>query len=81
MCIPDVEYQYINPTTQVALFSMCAANCTTVQTITWNIYQGLMNSTSNIVQWTSFNQMNSYQDIWFFGNDIRLFYMINRLLF
>jgi hypothetical protein len=81
MCIPNVEYQYINPTTQVALFSICVGNCITVQNITWNIYQGSMNSTSNIVQWTLFNQMNSYQDIWFFGEDIYLFYIINKLFF
>ncbi|CAF5105758.1 unnamed protein product, partial [Rotaria sp. Silwood1] len=36
MCIPNVEYQYFNPTTQVALFSMCMDDCKTVQNITWN---------------------------------------------
>jgi hypothetical protein len=70
MCIPNIEYQYINPTTQVALFSICTGNCTTVQNVTWNIYQGSMNSTSNICQWTLFNQTNFYQNIWFFGKII-----------
>jgi hypothetical protein len=72
MCIPNMEYQYINPTTQVALFSACLNNCTTVENITWNIYQGSLNSSSNITQWTLFNQMNSYRDIWFFGKNICL---------
>ena len=67
MCIPNVEYQYVNPTTQVALFSMCIDKCTTIQNITWNIYEGSMNSNSNISKWTLFDQTNSYRDIWFFG--------------
>jgi hypothetical protein len=73
MCISNIEYQYINPTTQVALFSVCTGNCTTVQSVIWNIYQGSMNSTSNISQWILFNQTNLYQNIWFFGRDINLF--------
>ena len=41
MCIPNFEFQLVNPTTQVALFSICIGNCTTIQNITWNIYQGI----------------------------------------
>ncbi|CAF3596750.1 unnamed protein product [Rotaria sp. Silwood1] len=79
MCIPNVEYQYFNPTTQVALFSMCMDDCKTVQNITWNIYQGSMNSSSNTTQWILFNQMNAYQDIWFFGMNTSNFTAINKL--
>jgi hypothetical protein len=71
MCIPNTEYQYVNPTTQVALFSTCISNCKTDQNITWNVYQGSNNSSTNTTQWTLFNQMSSYQDIWFFGKYIR----------
>jgi len=81
MCIPNIEYQYINPTTQVALFSGCLNNCTTVENITWNVYQGSLNASSNITQWTLFNSMNSYQDIWFFGKNVCLFEIINGVLF
>jgi hypothetical protein len=67
MCIPNIEYQHVNPTTQVALFSVCVGNCTAVQNITWNIYQGSMNASSTMTEWTIFNKMNLYRDIWFFG--------------
>ncbi len=63
----------MNPTTQVALFSVCIGNCTSIDNITWNVYQGVMNSTSNIVQWTRFNQMNQYQNNWFFGKSFLFF--------
>jgi len=76
-----MEYQYINPTTQVALFSACLNNCTTVENITWNIYHGSINSSSNITQWTLFNQMNSYRNIWFFGKNIYLVDIIAEVLF
>jgi hypothetical protein len=67
MCVPNSEFQLINPTTQVALFALCIGNCTNIQNITWNIYQGSMNSSSNVTKWSSFNQTNLYQNIWFFG--------------
>jgi hypothetical protein len=67
MCVPNLEFQLVNPTTQVALFSICVGNCTTIQNITWNIYYGTINSSSNFTKWISFNQMISYQNIWFFG--------------
>jgi hypothetical protein len=76
MCSPNLEFQLLNPTTQVALFSICVGNCTTIQNITWNIYQGSMNSSSNITQWTLFNQI-IYQNIWFFGRIFLIFFSIN----
>jgi hypothetical protein len=67
--------------TQIALFSTCINNCKTVENITWNVYQGSNNSSSNTTQWTLFNQMSSYQDIWFFGKCIGLLYITNELFF
>lgn len=78
MCIPNVEYQYINPTKQVELFSICMNDCSKVDNITWNIYQGSVNVSSNITQWNLFNQMNIYRDIWFFGKTIILFILFSR---
>jgi hypothetical protein len=69
LCAPNLEYQFVNPTTQVALFSVCTGTCTSINNITWSVYQGIMNSSSNIVQWSPFNQMNRYQNIWFFGSN------------
>ncbi len=77
LCAPNLEYQFLNPTTQVALFSACVNNCTSINNITWNVYQGVMNSSSDIVQWTLFNQMNQYENIWFFGN---FFFLLSFIL-
>ncbi|CAF1129895.1 unnamed protein product [Adineta ricciae] len=67
MCIPNLEFQLVNPTTQVALFSACSGNCSTIVNITWNVYFGSMNSSSNVTKWTMFNQTDVYENIWFFG--------------
>ncbi|CAF4443640.1 unnamed protein product, partial [Adineta steineri] len=31
MCHPNLEFQFVNPTTQVALFAICNGNCTTLK--------------------------------------------------
>jgi hypothetical protein len=67
MCAPNLEFQLVNPTTQVALFSLCVGNCTKIENITWNIYSGSINSSSNFTKWILLNQTTSYQNNWFFG--------------
>jgi hypothetical protein len=79
MCISNFEYQRVNPTTQVALFALCLGNCTTIENIQWNIYQGLINSSSNYTQWNFFNQTNSYENNWFFGGNTSHFTALNQL--
>ena len=66
MCISNLEFQLVNPTTQVALFSECLGTCSTLMSITWNVYQGL-NSSSATTKWTPFSQHNH---TWFFGRRI-----------
>ena len=66
MCIPNLEFQLVNPTTQVALFSNCFGNCPLVINVTWNIYQGF-NASLSTIQWILLNQTQQYQNIWFFG--------------
>lgn len=56
MCNADAEYQLINPTTQVALFSFCLDNCSTIKDIIWHIYQGTENESVDLIQWFRFNQ-------------------------
>ncbi len=68
MCIPNMEYQLVNPTTQVALFARCVGSCIDIRSITWNIYQGSMNTTTNTSRWILFPQMPVRQNVWFFGN-------------
>jgi hypothetical protein len=51
MCLSNIEYEYLNPTTQLSLFSNCISNCSFINNIKWNIYQGIINSSTNIIQW------------------------------
>ena len=67
MCSSKLQYQRVNPTTQVALYSLCLGTCTSIQSITWNVYQGVNNVSSSMVNWIPFNQTNQYENIWFFG--------------
>ena len=71
MCVPDGEFQRLNPTTQLALFSFCndQPDCTTPRTITWNIYHGSVNTTNNITSWTPLNNTQLKENVWLFGND------------
>ncbi|CAF1473458.1 unnamed protein product [Adineta ricciae] len=79
MCAPNMEFQAVNPSTQVALFSTCLNNCSTIENITWNIYTGSINSSSNVTRWTLFNQINLYENIWFFGRNTSNFTSTNQL--
>ncbi|CAF4019148.1 unnamed protein product, partial [Adineta steineri] len=80
MCVPNLEYQLLNPTTQVALFTICIGTCTNLESIKWNIYQGSDNSTSsNYTQWTLFNETILYENIWFFGTNTSNFTATDQL--
>jgi hypothetical protein len=68
MCSLDQEYQLVNPTTQVALFSLCISSCISPLNITWIIYQGSMNATKNLVKWTQYTNISYQSDRRFFGN-------------
>ncbi|CAF4317797.1 unnamed protein product, partial [Adineta steineri] len=78
LCAPNIEFQLLNPTTQLALFSLCIGNCSTLMNITWNIYQGITAPLSTI-QWTLFNQTNQYENIYFFGINTNNFTTTNQL--
>jgi hypothetical protein len=72
MCTLNLEFQRINPTTQVALFSECPGNCSAALiNITWNIYQGVNGSLATI-EWTLSSQISQKENIWFFGKRIFL---------
>ena len=56
MCQSNLEFQRINPSAQVALFSRCSGDCFDLREIRWNIYRGEMNSSlNNVTQWILFN--------------------------
>lgn len=67
LCLPNLEFQFVNPTTQVALFSECTGVCPSILNITWNVYQGVPNASPTVMQWTQFNLTSFYENIWFFG--------------
>ena len=82
MCVAHLEYQRINPTTQVALFSRCVGRCSSLSNITWMIYQGV-NRTSTNIQWMPFNQTHillvSGQSTMNFTSSSQLFEMFPRI--
>jgi hypothetical protein len=55
MCAPNAEYQFVNPTTQVALYSICHGDCRSLLYIEWHLYEGTINASTNIVQWKLFD--------------------------
>lgn len=69
LCLPNEQFQLINPTSQVALFSVCVGNCSLLENIQWNIYQGFTHPSLLTIQWQLFNQTNQYDNRWFFGRD------------
>jgi hypothetical protein len=69
MCVPNVEYQWINPNTQVSLYSFCVNNCSAIEQIQWHIFVGMRNSSLNVTTWTEFNQTNVSSMISFFGTN------------
>ncbi|UJR09103.1 hypothetical protein I4U23_013350 [Adineta vaga] len=79
LCSPNLEFQLVNPTTQVALFAFCVGVCENLVDIHWNIYKGDSNSSSNSTQWTLFDQMITYENIWFFGSNTSNFTASYRL--
>ena len=64
--VSSLEFQLVNPTTQVSLFSRCFDDCPTAKNITWNIFQGFNRSSTNI-RWQLFTQIDQLNNIWFFG--------------
>ncbi|CAF4665152.1 unnamed protein product [Rotaria sp. Silwood1] len=69
ICLLVDEYHLINPTTQLALTSLwlnSEVNQSFNGLITWNIYQGSMNTT---MQWTLLPNIRTYAYNWFFGID------------
>jgi len=66
LCRSDEQFQKLNPTSQLALFSYCVHHCQNVRNVIWNIYHGQMNSTNKLVQWILFDQIEN----WFYGRNI-----------
>ena len=75
MCVWSGEYQIINPTTQIALFSRCSGDCSSLQDIGWNLYEGMRNVSTNVTLWTQTSLIHQHAGLWFFGerSPFRLF--------
>ncbi|CAF0742236.1 unnamed protein product [Didymodactylos carnosus] len=72
MCEPNVEYQRINPTTQVILTSTCVDGCSIAEDIkiSWSVYQGFVTDYPNTdVKWVLYSNMTQYLETWFYGED------------
>ena len=66
MCPYHKPFHYINPTSQLFLFSHCLGPCSQVETIQWKIYQGSNSAWNRTVQWTLFSPRTFAR---FYGND------------
>jgi len=82
LCSPNVEFQKVNPTTQIALFSFCVNECPEEKKLIWNIYFGRINSTQNFTKWILFDQMTNFENICSFSKwnslEIRSYLSIRR---
>ncbi|CAF4995112.1 unnamed protein product, partial [Rotaria socialis] len=61
------EFRNLNPTTQLALYSTCGEDCSTIQQIKWLVYQGFINASLNTVEWILFDSNSTNHDNMFFG--------------
>lgn len=59
MCSFNVEYQLINPSTQVALFSTSLEKCFQSCRISWNIYKRHDGLNGTSTQWKIYSNINS----------------------
>ena len=55
--------------TQLALVSLCLHHCSFIVNVRWNVYQGSINSSTNIIQWRLLDQMIIHEDHYLFGRD------------
>ena len=76
MCQVHLQYQLLNPTTQLALFAVCHENCLDVDHVTWKIYQRGNEENSS---WILFDQLVTYENRWLFGRHTTNFTATNQL--
>jgi hypothetical protein len=77
MCLPDAEYQRINPTTQALVTSYCVQSCdnATDIVIEWNVYRGFQPGYPNDdVQWILYPNIDAYNNILFYGTEKKNFF-------
>lgn len=79
MCSPNQEYQYINPSTQVALHSDCVGGCPSLRRIEWRVYQGDNDTLTNTIKWKPFVKQNSSNSSYFYGTNTSDFTAVNNL--
>ena len=79
MCSLNQEYQYINPSTQVSLASVCVNECSSLRSIQWYIYQGVNDSSTNTVTWKRYANQTSSQSNYFYGTNTSTFTANNSL--
>lgn len=54
MCSSKEEFSYVNRHSRLSLTSYCLKNCSQIINITWNIYQGTIDSSNKMIQWNRF---------------------------
>jgi hypothetical protein len=80
MCLPDVEYQRINPTTQALVTSDCLQTCDSATDIViqWNVYRGFQTGyLNNDVKWVLYSNMSAYENSMFYGKNKSFLFFSN----
>lgn len=69
MCVPNAEYQRVNPTTQALMTSSCVTCDNVTETvIQWTVYSGFQTGyPNNDVQWIAFANMSAFDNDLFYG--------------
>lgn len=67
MCSPNQEFQFVNPSSQVALYSVSTEVCVAPCKITWNTYRGSAHINTGQIEWTSFNDTDLVSGVDIFG--------------
>ena len=72
MCLPNAEYQRINPTTQALMTSSCVTCDNVTETvIQWNVYFGFQTSYPNSdIKWITYPNMSLYDNSLFYGKNL-----------
>ncbi|CAF3607443.1 unnamed protein product [Adineta steineri] len=69
MCLPNVEYQRVNPTTQALVQSTCnTCENVTDTIIQWSVYSGIQTDYPNgDIKWVLFSNISAYDNLLFYG--------------
>ncbi|CAF1178747.1 unnamed protein product [Adineta steineri] len=81
MCLPNAEYQRVNPTSQALVQSSCVSCANVTNTIIqWSVYSGIQTNYPNgDIKWVLFSNISAYDNIFFYGRTTTNFTVVSAL--